>query len=105
MSDPYEEILEGEICLRLPPGERHEIIRERLHQRVAESLVSLTSAKLLPARSMVQLARETKVRPDLALLTAATNKLWLVAEIVNSGDHNPDTVLKKTLYGQASLPR
>ncbi|HWF20107.1 MAG TPA: Uma2 family endonuclease [Verrucomicrobiae bacterium] len=105
MRDPYEEILEGEICLRLPPGERHEAICERLHTRVAGSLASLTCARLLPARSPVQLSRETKVRPDLALVAAASNKLWLVAEVVNSGDHNPDTVLKKTLYEQAHLPR
>ena len=105
MSDPYEEILEGEICLRLPPGERHETICERLHTRVGESLASLTSSRLLPARTLVQLSRETKVRPDLALVTTATNKIWLAAEVVNSGDHNPDTVLKKTLYEQACLPR
>jgi Uma2 family endonuclease len=60
---------------------------------------------LLPPRSLVELARGTKVRPDLALVTTATNKLWLAAEIVNSGDHNPDTVVKKGLYEEASLPR
>ncbi|HZV36360.1 MAG TPA: Uma2 family endonuclease [Verrucomicrobiae bacterium] len=105
MSDPYEEILDGEVCLRLPPGARHETICERLHTRVSASLASLTSSRLLPTRSLVQLSRETKLRPDLALVTSATNKLWLAAEVVNSGDHNPDTVLKKTLYEQACLPR
>lgn len=105
MSDAYEEILEGDLCLRLPPCERHEAICGRLHTRVSASLSALTSAKLLPARSTVQLAFNTKIRPDLALVTAASNKLWLAAEIVNSGDHNPDTVLKKTIYEQARLPR
>lgn len=105
MSDPYEEILEGEMCLRLAPGERHEIICQRLHERIGASLAGLTSTRLLPPRSTVQLSRETKVRPDLALVTAATNKLWLAAEVVNSGDHNADTVLKKMLYEQAGLAR
>ena len=105
MSDPYEEILEGELCLRLPPSERHEIICQRLHERVAASLANVTSARLLPSRSMIQLSRETKVRPDLALVTAATNKLWLVAEVVHSSDHNRDTVLKKAIYETAGVPR
>lgn len=105
MSDPYEEILEGEMCLRLPPGERHEQICERLHTRVSDSLKANAAGRLLPPRTMIQLSRETKVRPDLAVVTAANNKLWLVAEIINSGDHNPDTVLKKAVYETAIIPR
>ena len=34
MSEPYEEILEGETRLRPPPGARHEEICRRLHERV-----------------------------------------------------------------------
>ncbi len=105
MSDPYEEILEGELCLRLPPTERHEQICERLRARIEASLAGVTVARLLPMRSMVELARGTRVRPDLALVTTATNKLWLAAEVVNSGDHHADTVLKKALYEEAGLPR
>lgn len=45
------------------------------------------------------------MRPDLALVTAATGKLWLAAEIVNAGDHHPDTVIKKALYEELRLPR
>jgi Uma2 family endonuclease len=105
MSDPYEEILEGELCLRLPPGPRHEEICQRLHDRVAAGMKGVTVARLLPPRTKIQLARDTQVRPDLALVTTATNKLWLAAEVINAGDHNPDTVLKKTLYEAASLPR
>jgi len=105
MSDPYEEILQGEMCLRLPPGARHEEICRRLHDRVAESLAGVTVARLLPARTLVHLARDTDVRPDLALVTTATNKLWLAAEVVESGDHRSDTVLKKELYEEVSLPR
>ena len=105
MSDPYEEILEGEMCLRLPPTERHEQICDRLNTRVSASLANNTASRLLAPRTMIQLSRETKVRPDLALVTAANNKLWLAAEIINSGDHNPDTVLKKAVYETAILPR
>ena len=105
MSEPYEEILEGEMCLRLPLGPRHEEICRRLHTRIAASLTGITVAKLLPLRSMIQLARGIRVRPDLALVTTATNKLWLAAEVISGDDHNTDTVLKKTIYEDSSLPR
>ena len=45
------------------------------------------------------------LRPDLALVTAATGKIWLAAEIVDSHDHRPDTVLKKGLYEDYNLAR
>jgi Uma2 family endonuclease len=45
------------------------------------------------------------LRPDLSLVTAATGKLWLAAEIVNSDDHRSDTVLKKSLYEEFKAPR
>ena len=45
------------------------------------------------------------MRPDLALVTAATGKLWLAVEIVSSTDHRWDTVTKKELYEQYALPR
>jgi Uma2 family endonuclease len=41
----------------------------------------------------------------LALVTAATGKRWLAAEIVSSDDHQPDTVLKKQIYEEVRLPR
>ena len=43
--------------------------------------------------------------PDLALVTTATGKLWLAAEIVSSDDHRTDTVFKKQLYEDLKLPR
>ncbi|HEY3915853.1 MAG TPA: Uma2 family endonuclease [Verrucomicrobiae bacterium] len=105
MSEPYEEILEGEAFLRLPPGQRHEEICRRLHTRVMDSMAEVAAAKLLPARSMIKVSRGIEVRPDLALVTTATNKLWLVAEVVSSEDHLPDTVIKKAIYEQMNLPR
>jgi Uma2 family endonuclease len=105
MSDPYDELYEDELCLRLPPGERHELVCTRLHERMASSLSGNSVVTLLPVRTMVQLTPDTKLRPDLALVTAATNKLFLAVEIVNSGDHSPDTVHKKNYYEQSKLPR
>ena len=105
MSDPYDELIEGEICLRLPPGARHEDICQRLHERISAAAAAVPVARLLSPRSAIQISRENKVCPDLAIITAANNKLWLAAEVVNSGDHHPDTVLKKSLYEEIKIPR
>ena len=105
MSEPYEETLQGEVTLRLPPGSRHELICERLHGLVKASVANVPGTQLLEVRSEVRLDAYTKVRPDLALIAAATGKLWLAAEVVSSEDHKPDTVYKKELYENCKLPR
>lgn len=105
LSQPYEELLEGDSVLRLAPGARHELVCRRLHSLVAASVANFSGTRLLPPRSRVQLARHTFVCPDLALVTAATGKLWLAAEIVSSDDHRPDTVVKKQLYEAVKIPR
>jgi len=105
LSEPYEEIVEGETYLRMPPGARHEVICSRLHELIAASLANVTTARLLPPRSVVQIASGTLVRPDLALVTVATGKIWLVAEIISSDDHRPDTVTKKQIYEELNIPR
>ena len=105
MSEPYEETLQGEVTLRLPPGSRHELICERLHGLVKASVANFPGTQLLEVRSEVRLDAYTKVRPDLALIAAATGKLWLAAEVVSSEDHKPDTVYKKELYENCKLPR
>jgi hypothetical protein len=105
MSDPYEEIVGGETVLRRPPGLRHEVVCERLHQVVAQSISGLPTTRLLAPRTVVQLAPGTLVRPDLTLVTAATGKAWLVAEVVDNVDHTPDTVMKKSLYEDLRMPR
>ena len=56
-------------------------------------------------RAPVQIGRDTILRPDLSLVTTATGKLWLAAEVVSSDDHRVDTVLKKEIYGELKLPR
>ena len=105
MSDPYDEVLAGDFTLRLPPGERHELICTRLHTLVAASLARSSAAQQLAPRTEVRVAGNSSLRPDLALLTAATGKLWLAAEIVSADDHRADTVVKKQLYEDIKLAR
>ena len=105
MSEPYEEIVEGETYLRMPPGARHEVICTRLHELIVASLANIATTRLLPRRSVVQIASGTLVRPDLALVTVATGKIWLAAEIISSDDHRPDTVTKKQIYEELNIPR
>jgi len=105
MSEPYEEIVLGETFWRRPPGARHETVCSRLHERVAACLTGNPTTRLLARRSIVQLSPGTLVRPDLALVTIATGKAWLLAEVVDSTDHGTDTVTKKIAYEDLRLPR
>lgn len=105
MSEPYEEILCGESVLRHPPGGRHELVCERLHARVARSVAAVASTRLLPPRTVIELCPGTLLRPDLTLVTVATGKAWLIAEVVDTVDHHADTVMKKGLYEDVRLPR
>ena len=61
--------------------------------------------RLLPPRSTIEHSTTTRICPDLALLAAATGKLWLAAEIVSSDDHRTDTVVKKQVYEEIKIPR
>ena len=103
--DAYEEIVQGESYLRLPPGVRHELICSRLHALLAGCLANITTTRLLPPRSGVQITSSTLVKPDLALVTVATGKVWLAAEVISSDDHRADTVTKKQIYEDLNIPR
>ena len=105
MTNPYEEILRGESLLRHGPGLRHEIIAGRLHALVSRSAATLSTARMLPRRSVIEICPGTLLRPDLALVSASTGKPWLIAEVVDKVDHHPDTVLKKDIYHHVRLPR
>lgn len=105
MTEPYEELINGERTLRLPPRWRHEQILARLHARVATAVQALTSTRLLERRESVEVRANTILRPDLALIAAATRKLWLAAEVISSDDHHADTVEKKSIYEEIRLPR
>jgi len=105
MSDPYEEIMDGQRLLRLPPRVRHEEILARLHKRVAGATAGLVTTKLLAPRTKIEISVGNIFRPDLALVTSATDKVWLVAEVISSDDHHADTVDKKGVYEELKLPR
>lgn len=105
MSLPYEEILDGAVLARLAPGPRHELICSRLHAIIKASVANISSTRLLAPRAEVVMNAITTLRPDLALVTVATGKLWLAAEIVSSNDHRADTVVKKQIYEDIKVPR
>jgi Uma2 family endonuclease len=105
MNRPYEEILDGASLPRSAPGLRHEAICDRLHALMTASVVNLAAVRLLAAREQVRISRTTALCPDLALVTAATSKLWLAVEIVSTEDHRADTVIKKQIYEDIRVPR
>jgi Uma2 family endonuclease len=105
MSRPYEEILDGATLPRSAPGDRHEQICARLHRELAACVNGLASTQLLPPRAQVQVSRTTTLCPDLALVTAASGRLFLAVEIVSRDDHHADTVVKKELYEKIRVPR
>jgi len=105
MSQPYEELIEGTKLTRKPPGIRHEMICSRLHKWIHASVANFPGTRLLSPRTEVHLSLQTKVCPDLALVTAANGKLWLAVEIVSSEDHRTDTVVKKQIYEEMKVPR
>ncbi len=105
MSQTYAEILNGAPLARRAPGPRHELICARLHKWVRASVADFAGTRLLPPRSEIRLSLKHTVCPDLALVAAATGKVWLAAEIVSSDDHQPDTVIKKQIYEEIKLPR
>jgi len=105
MSVTYSEILNGSPLARRAPGPRHELICARLHQWVRASVADFAGTRLLAPRTEVRLSPRNSVCPDLALVAAATGKVWLAAEIVSSDDHQPDTVIKKQVYEEMKLPR
>jgi Uma2 family endonuclease len=105
MSQPYEEILEGATLPRSAPGERHEKICQRLHREIAAGVAGLTSTQLLAPRTKIQVARDSAICPDLALMTTEGGKLFLAVEIVSRDDHQADTVTKKEFYEKIRVPR
>ncbi len=105
MSKPYEEILDGASLPHSAPGDRHEMICDRLHAAMTASVANLAGTQLLAPRTRVQVSRSTAICPDLALVTVATGKLWLAVEIISRDDHRTDTVVKKELYETIRVPR
>ena len=69
------------------------------------SVANFAGTQLLAPRTRIELNQYHAVRPDLALVTAANNRLWLAVEIVSSDDHRADTVIKKQIYEDVKVPR
>jgi Uma2 family endonuclease len=105
VSESYNEVFEGEVTRRLAPGVRHEAICSRLHAVIKASVANVASTRLLERRAQIYVADGTTLCPDLALVTAATGRLWLAVEIVSSEDHRADTVIKKQIYEDIRVPR
>jgi Uma2 family endonuclease len=106
MSQSYEEILEGATLPRSAPGDRHEKICARLHDKMAAGINNgQTGTQLLTPRTAIKVSHITKLCPDLALVTAATGKLFLAVEIISRDDHQTDTVTKKEIYEKIRVPR
>jgi Uma2 family endonuclease len=105
MSDPYEEVLAGDMTLRLAPGPRHELVLGRLQAAIQDCMANCPSATLLEPRSQIRVAQDTALRPDLALVTSANQRLLLAVEVVSSDDHRTDTVTKKQIYEEIKIPR
>jgi Uma2 family endonuclease len=97
-------MLNGAPLARRAPGARHELICGRLHKWMRASVADFAGTRLLAPRSEVRLSLKHTVCPDLTLVAAVTSKAWLVAEIVSSDDHQPDTVIKKQIYEEMKLP-
>ena len=76
-----------------------------MHAAVKASVANFAGTRLCPVRAAITLSRDTILRPDLSLVTAATGKLWLATEVVSSDDHRVDTVWKKEIYEAIKLPR
>ncbi|HVU17292.1 MAG TPA: Uma2 family endonuclease [Candidatus Didemnitutus sp.] len=113
MSDSYEEIIDGEVQTRRAPSSEHELLLGRIRDRVTAALSPNSALRLLPARSGLQIAEQLTVRPDLAIVRVppqredpdVTPQLYLVAEVLQPGDHHLDTVVKKQLWSDLRLPR
>ena len=112
MSDAYEELIQRETFHRQPPSAAHELLVGRLHQLVGASIPLNSALQILPPRTELLLGEYCALRPDLAVVRTEPGKrlgdaaqLYLVAEVLQPGDHHVDTVVKKQLWADARLPR
>jgi Uma2 family endonuclease len=105
MPEPYQELIDGETFMRGPLNGPHELLCDRLHAWVTRHLPVNSALKLLPRRTTVTLRPGTDICPDLALVRRDNGQLYLAAEVLQPGDHHPDTVLKKQIYSDCRAPR
>ena len=112
MPEAYEELIAGQRILRRAPTSMHEVLVARLHQLVVRSLPLNSTLRLLAPRSELKLNDQSVLRPDLAIVGTGTQiggtqrvQLYLVAEVLQPGDHHIDTVDKKQMWSDGCLPR
>ncbi len=108
MSAHYEEIIDGETLLRAPPSAMHELLVQRLHALAAAALPLNSRLRLLPARTEIELTARLTLCPDLVIVRQGPGVpagLYLVAEVLQPGDHHLDTVIKKQIYHDLPMPR
>jgi Uma2 family endonuclease len=113
MNEGYEEQIDGEVLVRRAPTAEHERLVERIHRRVAEALSPNSALRLLPPRSGLRLSDNLTLRPDLSIIRVppaaeepgVAPQLYLVAEVLQPGDHHFDTVVKKQVWADLRLPR
>jgi Uma2 family endonuclease len=113
MGEAYDEIIDGERLDRRAPSAAHDLLVSRLHRLVADCLPLNSALRLHPPQTGLILTDHVTLRPDLTLLraqrapgaTAETYSAYLVAEVLQPGDHHLDTVVKKQIYADRRLPR
>lgn len=112
MNGAYEELIAGQRVQRRTPTPDHEILVARLHALVAKSLPLNSTLRLLGPRAELELDGHSVLRPDLAIVQMRPTvdgtrrvQLYLVAEVLQPGDHHVDTVAKKQIWSDGLLPR
>ena len=112
MSESYEELIAGQRILRRPPTATHEMLVDRLHNLVGKNIPLNSTLRLLAPRSELNLDGHSVLRPDLAVIRVGPDtvesepvELYLVAEVLQPGDHHIDTVVKKQVLTDGRLPR
>jgi len=112
MNESYEEMISGQRIFRRPPTPTHETLVARLHQLVAKSIPLNSTLRLLAPRAELDLDGHSVLRPDLAIIRSQHGilrnqpvELYLVAEVIQPGDHHVDTVVKKQVWTDGRLPR
>ena len=112
MNEAYEELIAGQRVQRRIPTPEHETLVTRLHTLVARSLPLNSTLKLLGPRAELELDGLSVLRPDLAIVQmrpmvdgSQRVQLYLVAEVLQAGDHHVDTVAKKQIWSEGMLPR
>src|SRR4051812_37337024 len=112
MHEAYEELISGQRVQRRTPTPEPEALVARLPDLVPKSLPLNSTLRLLGPRAELELDGTSLLRPDLAIVQMRPSvngsrrvRLYLVAEVLQPGDHHVDTVAKKQIWSDGLLPR